>query len=270
MERLNCVQRKAVSGNIRLWLMLAALIAGISTPLTVKAQQYDLMKKYQVVIDEENKKNITGYLRIANIWGEQLRPPQNLYRGIINLKEAMNKWTGIRTSMENHVYLNSNKIHDLPFVYVTTNEMFEVMKQEKDNLKKYFDNGGFMVIEDAQPQTEHSRSSASLKRMIRDVIPNVRFAPIPKDHPLYHCFFDFPDGPPQGAELGTTDGITARQIYYLEGVWYKGRLAVVYSDKGYIIKWNSGSNNDPQLRMGVNMIVYALTHEGGMAKPVYK
>ncbi len=252
------------------FLFIIVLCAGMSISAIATAQQFNAMKDFQVVIDESDKQNITGYLKIATIWGEQLRPPQDLSRGLIHLKDAMNRWTKIRTTMESHVYLNSNKLHELPFLYVTTQDIFEVTKQERENLKNYFDNGGFMVIEDAEPVTEHSMGSASLKQMIRDVIPNTRFAALSNDHPIYHSFFDFTDGPPQGAELGYFDGMTAKKIYYLEGVWYKGRLAAVYSDKGYIIKWNERSNNEPQLKMGVNMVVYALTQVGGMAKPVYK
>jgi len=31
-------------------------------------------------------------------------------------------------------------------------------------------------------------------------------------------------------------------------------------------KWEKTNNNEPQLRMGVNMVVYALTQEGSIAQ----
>ena len=54
-------------------------------------------------------------------------------------------------------------------------------------------------------------------------------------------------------------------MYFLEGVWLDNRLVAVYSGKGYALKWRSLSNNEPQLKMGVNMVVFALIQEGGIA-----
>ena len=52
---------------------------------------------------------------------------------------------------------------------------------------------------------------------------------------------------------------------YLEGIWIGGRLAVVFSNKGYTVNWNEISGNDAQLKMGVNLMVFALTQPGGIA-----
>ena len=60
--------------------------------------------------------------------------------------------------------------------------------------------------------------------------------------------------------------MVAEPVYYLEGIWLNGRLAAVYCDKGYAQKWSNMSNNAPQLRMGVNFVVYALTQAGGIAR----
>ena len=235
------------------------------------AQNYDV-NKVGIVIDPGNKQNITGYVQIATAWGEQLSPPFDLQRGIINLKEAMNRYTKIETRMDNHLLLSSARMLKMPFIFITTKDKFELTETEKANIKKYFDYGGFMLVDNAEPRGDHSRSGASLKQLLRDTIPNARFAPIPNSHPLYHCFFDFDDGPPNGAEIGLFGGdsdfsrrLISKRIYSLEGVWYKNRLVAVYSDKGYIIKWNDNSNNEPQLKIGVNFIVFALTQKGGIA-----
>lgn len=60
---------------------------------------------------------------------------------------------------------------------------------------------------------------------------------------------------------------TPKDITYLEGVTVSGRIAAVFSQKRYIEKWKARANNEPQLRMGVNMIVFAVTQKGGMAQP---
>jgi len=253
-------------------LAVALIISLFSDFHNASAQSYG-GKKVEIVIDPGNKLNISGYVQIAYAWGEQLSPPYNLQRGVINLKEAMNKWTKVETSLDNHLVLGTDRLFKMPFVFVTTKDAFQLTETEKKNLQKYFMNGGFMVVDNAEPRGDHSRGGASLKQMLRDTIPNARFAPIPDSHPLYHCFFYFNDGPPNGAEIGLFGGnsnnfnrrLMSQQIFALEGVWYKDRLVAVYSDKGYIIKWNDNSNNEPQLKMGVNFIVYALTQKGGIA-----
>ncbi|MFC1693295.1 DUF4159 domain-containing protein, partial [Candidatus Latescibacterota bacterium] len=155
----------------------------------------------------------------------------------------------------------------MPFIYIAADESFEISDTEKTNLKKYFDSGGFMVLDNAIPYIENSQAGASLKKLLRDTLGSqARFNPIPNDHPIYHCFFQFDDGPPLGAEMRiSTRNVMRKPVHYLEGVWYKGRLAAVYSDKGYIVKWNDMVNNNPQLKMGVNLIVFALTQPGGIA-----
>lgn len=63
--------------------------------------------------------------------------------------------------------------------------------------------------------------------------------------------------------------MVAEPVYFLEGIWLNGRLAAVYCDKGYAQKWSEigqKTNNDPQLRIGVNFVVYALTQAGGIAR----
>ena len=231
------------------------------------AQIYPSSQGAEIIIDSKNKQNISGNLRIALVWGELLRPPLDLQRGVIHLKDAMNRYTKVNTILDKHLLLSSNQLLKMPFVFVTSREKFDLTETEKKNLRRYFDMGGFMVLDNAEPLGESSRGGASLRQMLRDTIPNARFQPISDNHELYHCFFDF-DGPPYGSEIGSfgREGrkIMSKQRLYLEGVWYKGRLVAVYSDKGYIIKWSENSNNEPQLRIGVNMIIYALTHEGGM------
>ncbi|MFC1552228.1 DUF4159 domain-containing protein [Candidatus Latescibacterota bacterium] len=73
--------------------------------------------------------------------------------------------------------------------------------------------------------------------------------------------------------------------YALWGVWFDNRLVAIYSDKGYGYIWRegplfsfesnyyySGSEEkydfNPQLKLGVNVIVYALLRENGVSKKV--
>jgi hypothetical protein len=256
-----------------IWILALSMVWTMGT---VWAQMDGSHQKPNVIIDPSNKQNIRGNISIAFAWGDHFSPPQPYLRGLINLKDAMLKWTQVDTAMENHLMLGSPRLLDMAFVYVTSDNSFDLSDTEKANIKKYLKNGGFMMIENPDPSTEAGPVGASLKQMIRDALgQDVVFGPIPNTNGIYHSFFDFMEGPPQGSEMALSvsgDSQTSKltpsvknPVVYLEGVWIDDRLAVVYSNKGYIVKWTQMTDNDPQLKMGVNLIVFALTQEGGIA-----
>jgi len=235
--------------------------------------------KAMVIQDPNDKQSIKGFVYISTAWGAQLKPPDKLKRAVINLVEAVNRYTNINAKVDSHLYLDSRKIYETPFVYVTADKAFELTDIERKNFGEYLRKGGFAVIDNGTPEYEYGQAEASLRQMLRDSLgADATFLPIPNEHPLYHCFHDF-DGPPQGAEIQmvqtTTTGAqgeTARnssmskQVLYLEGIWLDERLVAIYSDKGYALKWKDYSNNEPQLKMGVNFVVFALTQAGGIAQ----
>jgi hypothetical protein len=85
------------------------------------------------------------------------------------------------------------------------------------------------------------------------------FEPVPPDHPIFHCFFEF-DATPEGAgpELGA---VPHQVLPYLEGIWLRGRLIAVYSDRGYGLCWGAEGNYPEQMKIGVNLVVYALVQQ---------
>lgn len=255
--------------------MVCVLIA-LCVVAAVDAQSVSDARKSTVIIDYQNKQNLQGHISLALVWGEMFSPPEKYLRGFIHLCDAITRWTKIDVKIEKHMMLSSPRLLEMPFVYITTDQSFELSGTERENVKKYLENGGFMVLENPIPITETSPAEASLKQMVRDVLGSqAKFAPIPKDHPLYTCFWDFTDGPPIGAENGmfnnsvitgnSSNSRMSKQVLYLEGVWIKERLVIVYSNKGYIVRWTDIEDNVPQLKMGVNLIVYALRQEGGLA-----
>jgi hypothetical protein len=245
--------------------------------------------------DPSNKQNVKGFVFIPTVCGEQLQNPDFQYQtGIfdnyhrtssqaanIGLVRSINKYSGITAIPDKQIYLSSINLISYPFIYIFTEKAFELTETEKQNLEHYLLHGGFVLLESFEPKLDYSQAEASLKQMMRETIKtDSRFIPIPNSHSLYHCFFDFDDGPPQGLELDYfklsftpgNSGIDlngasfSRSRPYLEGIFLDDRLVAVYSGKGYGKKWKSMSNNEPQQKMGVNMVVFALTQAGGIAR----
>lgn len=196
------------------------------------------------------------------------QPSKNLSPGVTGLAEGLRELTDITVSAQRPIYLQQNTVFEYPFLYIACAEQWEYLPEEAKKMGKYLRSGGFVLLEDLTPWEEHSPGEASLRQFIRDALgPGVRFEPIPNDHPLYHCYFDFDDGPPLGVEMKTLDSVGASMSRKkgLEGVWVNGRLAAVFSGKGYGTLWMRRGDNQSQLRMGVNFVVFALLQEGGKA-----
>ena len=225
--------------------------------------------KAMVIQDPKDKKNIKGFVYIGNLWGTDFVPI--LRRSLPNLIDAVNKYTKINAKMDDHVYLDSRTLLETPMVFLAADKIFELTEIETRNLGEYLRNGGFLVLDNAKPTLNFGPGEASMRKMLKKTLgSDAKFIPIPNDHPLYHCFFDF-DKPPKGSELDESIDIGKlmagfEPVFYLEGIWVKNRLVAIYSDKGYTVSWERDYDNIPQLKMGVNMIVFALTQTGGMAE----
>ena len=131
--------------------------------------------------------------------------------------------------------------------------------------------------------------------------PNPKHDLASMEHPLFSCFFHITRMPrsywalKQAKIVGVSDrrldelGLSGQRSPYLEGIYVKGRLAGIYSRQNYRDFWsrhveralmNPAARNyrldkqslgnrwtgDPALRLGVNIVVYALTQEGGLAR----
>lgn len=156
-----------------------------------------------------------------------------------------------------------------PFLY--TSEPGQMVFNDRDAaiMREYLARGGFWVMDDFWGSFEW----ANMERQLKRVLPDAEIRDIPRDHPIFHCFYDI-DQIIQVPSLAWVynghitheqDGFQA----FCKGVWDKdGRLMVVINhntDLGDAYEWA----DDPQYpndfssyayRLAINFIVYALTH----------
>ncbi len=244
--------------------------------------------------DRSDRMRIHGFVRIPTVWGVRFAPPEHIRSAPIMLAEAVNRYTDIEASMDGHLMLTDRRLFSTPFLYITAGENFDLTRQESKRLGEYLRSGGFVFVENSTFEKEYyteefieyayGQGGTSLKRMLRDAIGcHARFEPIPRTHLLFRCLFDFTDGPPQGNEVRIIYSSTVQSmriypnnakipdsVYYLEGVFLEGRLVAIYSEKGYGMKWSADvkENSSPQMRFAANLVVYALTREGGITDRV--
>jgi Domain of unknown function (DUF4159) len=156
---------------------------------------------------------------------------------------------------EDVVELSSDKLYSYPYVYLTGHGNVRFSDDEARRLRLYLEGGGFLHIDDNYGLDRH------IRREMKKVFPEQEFVELPFNHPIYHSHYDFPGGLPK---IHEHDGKPAQGF----GLFVDGRLVVFYSYESDLGDgWEPKEvHNVPDdlraaaLRMGVNLLSYAMTH----------
>jgi hypothetical protein len=171
-----------------------------------------------------------------------------------NLLRAIRERAGIPVaSREVSVKPLDPGLSDHPFLYMTGHGNVSFSPAERNALRQYLIGGGFLHADDNYGLNE------SFRREIAAIFPDAELTEIPKDHPVFHIFYDFPEGLPKVHEH---DGNRPQAF----GIFYGGRLVVFYSYESDLGDgWEDPEvHEDPPaireqaLRMGVNLFLYVL------------
>jgi len=171
-----------------------------------------------------------------------------------NLLEAIRERAGVPVaSREVSVKPLDPGLSDHPFLYMTGHGNVSFSPAERNALRQYLIGGGFLHADDNYGLDE------SFRREIAAIFPDAELTEIPKDHPVFHIFYDFPEGLPK---IHEHDGKPPQAF----GIFYGGRLVVFYSYESDLGDgWEDPEvHEDPPaireqaLRMGVNLFLYVL------------
>ena len=92
--------------------------------------------KYKALIFQhpEDKKDIEGFLYMpVSIWGTMLAPVDTLKRAVPGLAEAFTKFTHISVHIEQQEYLDSPRLMNYPFIYISADDNFVLSPGEIKN-----------------------------------------------------------------------------------------------------------------------------------------
>lgn len=171
-----------------------------------------------------------------------------------NLLRAIRERTGLDVADRPvEVRFTDPDLADRPFLYLTGHGNIRLSESEIEALREYLRGGGFLHADD------NYGLDASLRRELERLFPDRPLVDVPRDHPVYHVLYEFPDGLPK---IHEHDGEPARGL----GIFLDGRLALFYSYESDLGDgWEDPSvHGDPPeireqaLRMGVNLFLYAL------------
>ena len=237
--------------------------------------------RYQAILiqDPENKRNIKGFFNMTVIDYDLADKNSDRFpTAAEELMRYIRDHTNVNARiMGTTLRLSDPSILKQPFVYMTGNKaVFQFSDTEKENLGEYLRSGGFMFADEIRYANNEGdltgrgagQEGTPFDRQFKDLLkdPSVlgsdgtRWQKVSKTHPLYFSFFDFEDGPPLG-------GATGGNVFDLEMLELRGRVAVVFSDLN--LSWYWGDPNadarERGLQFGVNLVVFALTQPGGIA-----
>jgi hypothetical protein len=149
--------------------------------------------------------------------------------------------------------LDSDALFDSPFCVFSGEESFTLTQKERDNLRKYLFNGGFIL---SSPGCSDEKWDKSVRKEIKLAFPEYELVKIPMTHPVFSVVN-------QLSKLVDKSG----KAVLLEGLEINGRLAMIYSKEGLNDVAHAkgccccGGNEirDPA-KVNVNIFTYALLY----------
>ena len=187
-----------------------------------------------------------------------------------NLSRRVKTATAIQVEDPIVLALDDPRLFTYPWIYFVEPGNLKMLDSDVATLREFLLRGGTAMFDDFHGPIEW----ANLESELRRVFPDRKIIDLPPAHPIFHCFYQF-DAFPQTPGLGS----------FLQGrTWEKGgyvaHLRAIEDDNGramVLINWNvdmgdgwewSNAADYPgyikftamAYRMGINEIVYALTH----------
>ncbi len=179
-----------------------------------------------------------------------------------NLSAILDYITNMRVRLDgtNVFDLDDPGIFENPILYVSEPGYWTISASEAENLGQYLRKGGFIIFDDFEGDYHWRNMAAQMAR----ALPDHHWLPLTVDHPIFHSFFDIQklDVPhpsvnviPSYRAIFENNDPSRRMI----------ALANWNNDLAEYWEWSAEGlfNPDPTndaYRLGVNYIVYAMTH----------
>ncbi len=222
-------------------------------------------------------------------------------RMLQGLADKMTAQTQVHVEVRDAVRLDDPQLLQVPFVLMTVNTPFDFTNSEAANLGAYLTGGGFLFVDIVSMlwnnYSDDELDIPAVRAFIRASFQAAgyqewkdwKFERLEITHPLYHCFYDVNSLPRGIRDMNFVVSGQDRPSTpdYLEGIVVGDQLVGVYSLRNYADFWagigrenldwalaNNAINHsslfsaeEPLVyNLGVNLVVYALTREGSLAR----
>ena len=193
---------------------------------------------------------------------------QDFPRADRHFAQAMRRLTRIHVrSVEQPVNLDEGDACDWPWLYAVQVGEWGLTGQQAQTLREYLLRGGFFMADDFHGAAEWSEFETRIRR----AFPERPIVDIPDDDPIFHTVYDITDRYqiPGQAHLRVGYKYADGKGAHWRGIYDdKGRVMVAISfnsDVGDAWEWADdpwypAKFSDLAIRLGVNYVVYAMTH----------
>jgi hypothetical protein len=152
------------------------------------------------------------------------------------------------------VKLSSDELFKIPFVIMTGEGDFTLTTAEREHLKKYLENGGFLL---ASASCSNEAWDGTFQRELKRLFGNDCLKDIAMDHEIFRTIFTVKD-----LKLAKSSGESR-----LRGVFRDGKIVVVYSNDGLNDTSHTegccccgGNEIQNSMEINANILAYALLH----------
>ena len=167
------------------------------------------------------------------------------------------------------VRLDDPDLRRLPYLYAVEVGHMELTAGEAAGLRAYLLAGGFLVVDDFWGSDEWD----SFERQMKKVFPDRSIVDVPRDHPLFHSYYDIVEVV-QVPNMG--QAVAGGPTWESDG--YTPVVRGIFDDDGRLmvaINWNTDLGDGWEwaelptyplrystyaVQIGINTIVYALSH----------
>ena len=160
----------------------------------------------------------------------------------------------VNASKEIRIKLTDSNAKQYPYLYMTGHGNIRFSEDEIIELRSILSNGGFLHADDNYGMDK------SFRREIKKVFPNKDFVELPHTHPIFFSYFKFENGLPK---IHEHDNKPPQAL----AIYENQRIVVLYTYESDLgdgwedakVHNNSDEKRELALKMGVNIIYFALT-----------
>jgi len=228
-------------------------------------------------LDQNFSKDVFTFARIQyrsmGRWGWQTDFPD----ADLNFSYRLQQLTSLHTDPDGVVLqLTDPRLFEFPFIYIIEPGYIYLEEDERQALRSYLLNGGFLMVDDFWGDEEWQ----GFYREIKQVFPEFEPEELPLDHPIFHCVYDLTERPQIPAigyarqmangETYTAQGYGTEEVHYW-GLYDTNRrlMAVICHNTDLGDGWEREGEDPWYFRefsekkaypLGINIIFYAMTH----------
>ncbi|RLS77232.1 MAG: DUF4159 domain-containing protein [Planctomycetota bacterium] len=228
-------------------------------------------------LDEKFKDDVFTFVRIryrsTGRWAWDTDYPD----ADLNFSYRLQQLTSLHTDPDGVIIeLTDPRLFDYPFIYIIEPGYIYLEEDERQALRTYLLNGGFLMVDDFWGEDEWKGFWDAMKQ----VFPEREYVDLPLEHPIFHCVYDLKERP-QIPAIGFAQQMANGEIYSAQGegteeVHYRA----LFDDNGRMMAF-IGHNTDlgdgweregedpwyfkefsekKAYPLGINVIFYAMTH----------